>query len=79
MEVDPEGYVRTKEFCCNITKRFYLKQTGKVLGCNEYFNYQVLRGNLLATCTIDVTETTQEGNICFDCSSLTPRHEFYGF
>lgn len=76
IEVDPESHVRTKEFCCNITKGFYLKKTGKVLGGNEYFNCQVLRGNLLAIRTIDVTKTKQEGDICFDYSTLTPRHGF---
>lgn len=41
IEVDPEGYVRTKGSAA-ILPRVYLKQTGKVLGCNEYFNCQVL-------------------------------------
>lgn len=45
IEVDPDNCVWTKEFCCDSTKRSYLEQVGKVLGCNEHFNCQILEGN----------------------------------
>lgn len=43
--IDSEICVWTKVSYCDCTKKFYLMQAGKLLGCNEHFNCQILGGN----------------------------------